>query len=77
MRLGPALVVILETDVRNQIFAAHPSYGVFKSHELNTNLVFRVVESEPLLNNLLPGTLSGVHMAATALGLPSEGAIGT
>src|SRR5579863_3363173 len=65
------LVVVLQTEVRNQLLALHPAKRIFQFHRLNENIVLGIEagrghgrfekEREPLLHAAHSGALGEVH----------------
>src|SRR5690348_9385303 len=65
------LVVIFQSEMRNEIFPLHPAQGVLQFHQLNKDIVFRIepgrrhrafeVKREPLLDTLHPGSLRKIE----------------
>src|SRR5436190_22066307 len=53
------LIVIVETEVRNQVFASHPAQSILQLHQLNEQIMLRIearsrhwafkIEAQPLL----------------------------
>src|SRR5579883_1096091 len=70
-RLDVLLVVVLESEVSNQLLALHPAEGILQFHELNEDIVLGIeplsrhrrleVEGKPLLNASHSRALRQIH----------------